>query len=221
MNQRQSAIEKLCDGERTSKEIALMLGAFDLPRHKQGARIGELNPAYICGRRIDRDGYVLVTAPLNHPHARVRKNRNLGIILEHRLVMEKKLGRYLHPIEVVDHIDGLHLHNDPLNLRVFENNAAHLKATIKGKIPMWSSEGFAKLGTPHHLRKGLSPVDIYGQRKKSGEIRLQQILLALLKFGKDSPHLLGTSHHLGKAEIDLSSHSTIQLALNELVSQWV
>jgi len=231
MNQRQALIKNLCDGKRTSKEIALLLNdnakyvqrtmlEFDLPRHKRGARKGSLNPSFVAGRRIDKDGYVLVSAPDGHPHARIRKDRNVGIILEHRLVMEKKLGRYLHPLEVVDHIDGLHLHNCPSNLRVFENNAAHLKATIKGKRPLWSKQGFAKLETPHHLRKGLLPVDIYGQRKKLGEIRLQQILLAMLKFDKDSRHLLGTSHHIKKAGIDVSSRSMIQRALDELYSRW-
>lgn len=37
---------------------------------------------------------------------------------EHRVVAEEKLGRALRPGEVVHHIDGNHLNNDPGNLDV-------------------------------------------------------------------------------------------------------
>jgi hypothetical protein len=75
-------------------------------------------------------------------------------VAEHRLVMENKIGRYLLPTEVVDHIDGDISNNHPSNLRVFENNAEHLRVTLKGKCPNWSEEGKAALRGPkrqkHH-----------------------------------------------------------------------
>jgi hypothetical protein len=41
--------------------------------------------------------------------------------------MEKHLGRYLKPEEVVHHIDG-NTHNDEIsNLKVFKNNSEHAK----------------------------------------------------------------------------------------------
>lgn len=82
------------------------------------------------------NGYLYVKAKL-HPHA----SKHGGYVPEHRLVMEQKLGRYLTRQEVVDHIDGDTTNNHPENLRVFANNAEHLKQTLKGRCPKWSEEG--------------------------------------------------------------------------------
>jgi hypothetical protein len=58
-------------------------------------------------------GYVETKAP-GHPNARTD-----GTILEHRLVMSRKLGRPLHPGENVHHIDGDRTNNAPYNLEVW------------------------------------------------------------------------------------------------------
>lgn len=145
---------------------------------------------------------------VGHPYARAT-----GAILEHRLVLEMHLGRYLLPSEVVDHIDGLHLHNDPSNLRVFESNRDHLRATILGQRPNWSVEGFAKMQIPSPIRPMYPRVDSYRLRKKRGDVRLLQILRAASQLGIDSPHLLGTHHHLEQAQIDYSSPTMIERAL--------
>ena len=100
---------------------------------------GELNYFWQSGKTVDRHGYILVHSP-NHPyrdrHSRVR---------QHRLVMEQTLGRYLNPVEVVDHENGVTNDNRPGNLRLFASNAAHLAATLKGKTPKWTAEGRARL----------------------------------------------------------------------------
>lgn len=231
MNQNTQRICELSDGKRSSVEIAQLVGLspryvrrvmqrLDLPRLSEGARVGQANHQFVSGRRIDPDGYVLVTAPSDHPYARQRTGRKTKLMYEHRLVMEQKLGRYLDPAEVVDHIDGLTLHNDPENLRLFESNAQHLAATISGRSKEMSPQGHQKLQKPRRQIGSYPVVDSYGQRRKAGDVRLRQILLAALKLGADSPYLLGTSHHTKKAGIDLSDRSMIERALGDLSSKW-
>lgn len=221
MNDRQKKIATLCDGSRSSKDVALLAGdsakyvqrvmlAFDLPRKKRGGQRGRENGQWVCGRTIDLDGYATVPTPDGHD------GRSIGRIAEHRLVMEKTLGRALTNVEVVDHIDGLHLHNCPSNLRVFESNAAHLKATITGQTPSWSVSGVDRMNSSHAQRAESLPVDTYRQRKESGDVRLQQILLAALKLGIDSPYLLGTRRLLTKAGIDPTSRHSLERALGDL-----
>lgn len=66
------------------------------------------------------DGSILIYLP-KHPFAK----RN-GYVLRYRLVMEKKLGRYLKQEEVVHHIKDID--NDQLeNLQLFPNHSAHMK----------------------------------------------------------------------------------------------
>ncbi len=225
MNHRQNKIAALCDGKRSSKEIATILQdsakyvqrtmlKFDLPRKSQGAQKGPENPSWKQGRSIDLDGYASVPAQENH------SSRKVGRIAEHRLIMEKKIGRKLLAKEVVDHIDGLHLHNDPSNLRLFSSNAEHLKATIKGQIPSWSKDGIDRMNSTFDQRKESQRVDTYRRRKVSGDVRLQQILLAALQLGIDSPYLLGTHHHLEKAGIDPYSHQDLERALDDLYRKY-
>jgi len=231
MNERQKKCAELCDGKRTSKEIASMLcdnakyvqwvmKKFDLPRLPQAPRTGENNPSFVSGRTVDRDGYVLTSAPLGHPQARMRKSRSYGRIYEHRLLMEGKIGRFLLPSEVVDHIDGLRLHNSVENLRLFSSNAEHLKNTITGQIPSWSKEGIEKQFLPQGQRKGLPQINTYHKMKVSGDARLRQILLAALQLGINSPFLLGTHRHLKKIGIFDYSDSNLKHELIELYRRY-
>jgi len=221
-----------CDGKRSYAEIAKLSGysrkqinsralKYNLPRRKEGAGAGVLNHQYNGGRNIDKDGYVLVPAPPGY-EGRVRQRAREGrrpLVLEHRLVMERKLGRLLRPEEVVDHIDGLTLHNAPENLRLFESNAEHLRETLAGKPHLVSPEGQLNI---HLQKKGLDlrRVDSYAQRKKAGDVRLRQILLAALKLGPDSPFLSGTTPHTKKAGIDLHDRSMIERVLDLLYERW-
>lgn len=226
-------LKSLCDGKTSSHVVAEKLGCsakyaqelmlrYDLPRLKvgSGSFLGENNHQYKTGRIIDRDGYVLMSVGEEHPYARTTKGKNHKTMLEHRYVLEKKLGRFLLPSEVVDHIDGLRLHNDPSNLRAFDKNSSHLRATISGQVPNWSPQGKAKMKLPRHLLADAELVDTHDLRKKRGDIRLQQILLAALELGIDSPFLLGTHRYLKKIDIDYSSHSKIELALAQLYQRW-
>jgi len=206
-------VVELSDGVKTSREIAEVIGCtpryvrgiqerLNLPRSKK-APPGELSKNWRGGRKIDRDGYILVTAPLGHPTARkAGKGRLRGQILEHRLVMEQILGRHLESGEVVDHIDGNKMNNAPENLRLFSSNAEHLSATLKGKCPEWSDAGRQKLqalsrkGSIGFRKQDQERIDTYNQRKKSGDVRRQQILLARERLGKDHPAVSGAERFL-------------------------
>lgn len=85
-------------------------------------------------------GYLYRRSP-GHPLA----SKHGDYVAVHRLVVEQSLGRFLTSQEVVDHIDGDTMNNSLENLRVFESNAEHLKATLKGKCPQWSQEGKDRL----------------------------------------------------------------------------
>ena len=89
-------------------------------RHKIGVDYsGDKNPRWRGGRRKHLNGYIIVCSP-NHPN-----KTSYGTVLEHRLVMEKKLGRYLLPGEVVHHINGQKDDNRTENLMLFESNVDH------------------------------------------------------------------------------------------------
>ena len=65
------------------------------------------------------NGYVRIYMP-NHPHANIS-----GMVYEHVLVAEKKLGRYLTAEEVVHHIDHNRSNNNPDNLMIFKTKKDH------------------------------------------------------------------------------------------------
>lgn len=75
--------------------------------------IGDRNGQWGGGRRQTGFGYVYVYAP-DHPHANKAK-----VVLEHRLVMEEVLGRFLAPLEVVHHRNGIVNDNRPENLELW------------------------------------------------------------------------------------------------------
>lgn len=65
--------------------------------------------------KTKRDGYVYKWAP-DHPRSKRNGQGGGGYVLEHRLVMEKMIGRYLDQSEDVHHRNGVKDDNRPENL---------------------------------------------------------------------------------------------------------
>jgi hypothetical protein len=83
-------------------------------------RKGKNNVRWNGGKRFHNNGYIEASAP-EHPH----KSKS-GYVLEHRLVMEKYLGRFLKRKEIVHHINENPSDNRLENLMIFPNITAHL-----------------------------------------------------------------------------------------------
>ena len=89
-------------------------------RKNREAHKGENNHHWRGGTFKDY-GYILVLN-IGHPFANSR-----GYIRVQRLVMEKFLGRYLTPDEVVHHVDGNKENNVIENLMLFGSVGEHTK----------------------------------------------------------------------------------------------
>lgn len=95
---------------------------------RDGRRKGVNCPNWKGGRRKHNLGYVQLK---NETHPFRDKN---GYVLEHRLVVEKHIGKHLQPYEPVHHINKIHNDNRPQNLIAFRNNGVHLKFERKVSI---------------------------------------------------------------------------------------
>lgn len=111
-----------CSEEKIRDDL-IRLG---LPRLLSKAR-PHRNAFWRGGYTVDDQGYILVKMP-EHPQTDAG-----GYVRQHRLVMEQELGRYLLPTEVVDHRNADTSDNRPENLRVFQSNGEHLRATRTGR----------------------------------------------------------------------------------------
>jgi len=96
--------------------IYRLLRKYKIPiRGISEANKGSINRTKYKKKVISRD-YIYIRCP-NHP------NRTTGnYVLEHRLVVEKSLKRYLHPNEIVHHINGNRQDNRLCNLAVVTPN---------------------------------------------------------------------------------------------------
>lgn len=96
--------------------------------HRSAARKGEGTPNYKGYRRKTPKGYFVRYAPW-HPNA-----SSQGLVMEHRMVMEGLIGRFLAADEVVHHIDGNKGNNSPENLMLMttgEHSAFHNSRRMK------------------------------------------------------------------------------------------
>ena len=75
--------------------------------------------AWKGGKNTNAAGYVRIWQP---EHSAAID----GYVYEHRLVMERVLGRLLLPEEVVHHVDGDKANNHPENLRLLDSQGLHV-----------------------------------------------------------------------------------------------
>ena len=146
------------DERKTAREIADELGVWEgtvrknlgrcgIPIRQTGPRIGKQlsdfhraqisrsktgakNPSWKGGRVLNK-GYVYLHRP-SHPMA-----DGQGYIAEHRLIMEKRLGRFLLPSEVVHHINGIPDDNRDENLMLFSSAGKHRQYHKNNLAGIW------------------------------------------------------------------------------------
>lgn len=112
---------------------------------KQSERMSNLedyeSPAWKGGIKKESRGYLLIHKPY-HPDADKQ-----GYVREHRLIMEKKLGRYLKKEEVIHHINGIKSDNRINNLQLFESSKEHKRFhALKNGGNFKQFPNFIKLG---------------------------------------------------------------------------
>lgn len=113
--------------EETKRKIrASNIGQKRSEVAKQNMR-GEHSAHWNGGIR-HHEGYIQIFSP-NHPFCSKKK-----YVCEHRLIIEKLIGRYLQPMEQVHHFNRKKTDNRPQNLMAFVNNSAHRRFENGGKI---------------------------------------------------------------------------------------
>lgn len=78
------------------------------------------------GKCTNSQGYIYVYCP-EHPHA----TRD-GYVREHRIVMERHIGRVLQPKERVHHINEIKTDNRIENLMLFSSESEHQRSVPHG-----------------------------------------------------------------------------------------
>ena len=103
-----------------SRKFPFLKGKKFTEIHKKNislSKSGKKHPCWKGGIIQNSRGY-LIKYSKRHPYQDCN-----GYVRLHRLVMEKHLGRYLHPREIVHHINGDKLDNRIENLKVMTNSS--------------------------------------------------------------------------------------------------
>ena len=104
-----------------------------LARELTSSRRGEKHGRWKGGRVKKSSGYLRIYSP-DHPAA-----TKSGYVVEHRLVMEAHLGRYLFTDEVVHHKNGIRDDNRTENLELC-TVGSHFKGQRVGDLVKWAQE---------------------------------------------------------------------------------
>lgn len=114
----------------TKRKLSLMMSnkgnpmygkhhSVEIRKKISDSKKGEKNYSWKGGRSKSSEGYIIILKP-KHPYA-----TKSGYILEHRFIMEKIIGRYLKPEEIVHHKNKDIYDNRPENLQLYPSHKEH------------------------------------------------------------------------------------------------
>lgn len=83
---------------------------------------GKNNWNWKGGKRVSTNEYIYLLRP-KHPFC-----DGMGYVKRCRIVMEKELGRYISPEEVIHHINKIRTDDRIENLKLFKNKSEHQKS---------------------------------------------------------------------------------------------
>lgn len=106
-------IDKVCT--ECDERVTVRSATVKMTLRRGGTPQGKCVSCGQPGWYLSSTGYIQVRMP-EHPNA------VNGYVPEHRLVMEKELGRYLTSTETVHHIDGNRVNNSYENLQLRQGN---------------------------------------------------------------------------------------------------
>jgi hypothetical protein len=114
--------QKCCSLDCKNKFVSKKLKQKGIPKNwhpEIGFKKKEKNIMW-KGGRFKSGSYILVHSP-KHPC-----RNSSGYVMEHRLIMEKKIGRFLTKKEVIHHLDHNKSNNSLDNLFLFESTNRHV-----------------------------------------------------------------------------------------------
>lgn len=126
-------IGRQLDPEATVAEVAEKTGYSVTTVLKAARETGvKLKDPCHRGEIITHNGYRMIKAPDGHPGADSK-----GYVREHRIVMERKIGRHLEPGEIVHHINHDKLDNriENLELTTLAEHTSHHHSGKVGRSP--------------------------------------------------------------------------------------